>query len=339
MKIKILLCAAATLVAGAGCRHVGDTRGGASGVLAASSDQSLRDEAFKKVSPRLRALKAALPAVKVQILDVNKLSPDEVKQIVGLSNTLPGELNPPELRGVFWMRGNPLPDYLLSFSQTMYQEHNGLQYGYMPTFKPGSFAWKENRPAEGATDPSFVPPECRVPEKDPQIARLATLARTHDRAYFDSSVGSDMAALDDPSSPKATQGQIDKFLSFVWNTPQRPDDGIKNAMDLHAAQMYYEAAFPKSDKGDYRDAVVHVFPLDFHNPAGDATFSFASYPGDPDILLRKSWVPAAGKEYPNYYLLTRILREDGSPTDYYKDFVNCINRRSGGRIVKVVAGP
>ena len=46
---------------------------------------------------------------------------------------------PPSLQGVFWMRGNPLPDYLLSFANTHWTTVNGTPYGFLPTFAPGSF--------------------------------------------------------------------------------------------------------------------------------------------------------------------------------------------------------
>jgi len=257
---------------------------------------------------------------------------------------------PAILAGTYWMRGNPLPDYLLSFANSRWTTVNGTPYGFLATFAPGSFGWKEKSVAQGANagDFTYVPEICRVPQGDPTILAIAHSKSTYDPSLFARPIAEDFAEMAsdeaNPSSQDAvSDDDMNSFLAGVWNAGQLDLDGAQTQQLLGAAHVYYEAKFSP----DYTEASVIVFglltgpgapvPLQVPVPEAVASFSFAPHMSDPDIYVRKSFI-AGVSSTPNYYLLTRIVDAQGNPTPHYQDFLQCVQERSQGRILNVVLG-
>jgi hypothetical protein len=352
---------AACLAVLAGCAATDDSasNAGESNDSAFTSDAD-RKAAFENVKDALAQEAGGRGSIKTISVTVDATTdPSVITRIVPPTNPNPncdaaasphgepciarGE-TPKNLAGTYWMRGNPLPDYLLSFANTHWTMVKDHPYGYLATFAPGSFGWKEKIVAKGAAanDLKFVPKICRVPESDPAIAEIARHQSTYAPNTYRRSIADDYAEFEKAAGTDTDVSEADKkqFLDGVQNAGQLPLDGDQTVRLLAGGKLFYEAKF----NATYTESSVIVFgllagptvrPQQIGIPEELASFSFAPHPNDPNIYVRKSFVEGLSKT-PNYYLLTRIVDGDGRPiAPHYQDFLRCVQERSEGRIEQV----
>jgi len=345
------------LVALPACSSTSDDAAGESedavSAAAEASEADQRKQAFSQVRAALTADVEDTPSIHTETIAVDETTPaSTIAKILpamtdaGLARTR-GE-TPEKLKGVYWMRGNPLPDYLLSFANAYWTEADATPYAYLSTFAPTSFAWKERTAAQGASDAAdlkFLPESCRVPREDATLARLGSHPSTYDSKNFLRPIADDFAEIDaDPT----TKVDPTPFIDGVWNGGQSDGDGTDVVSIGFRTHAFYEAKF----NAEHTEAKVLVVfipnlpagvrevvpPVDLRTPELLGVFSFAPHPGDKDIYVRKSYIRGLGKS-PNYYFLTRILDANGAPTGkHFDEFLRCAKERSGGRILKVVSG-
>lgn len=321
-----------------GCRARNpETSSSTSGFGAVLSDQADRNSAFANLRAELE--KEAQEVGRVETVPVLMDDQTDAAAIVSILppknlHPAPGNETPKNLQGVFWMRGNPLPDYLISFANLHFTNVNGTTYTYLPTFAPGSFSWKEKMVATGAPsgDFKFLPEICRVPKSDDMLQKIARHKSTYDPTRFSMPIADDMKLINANPADEVASAQSEKFLSATWQAGQQDADGGASAQSVQSQLLYYESRV--NDAAN--EAVVVVFGLKNRNASGvpSSSFSMAPHTLDKDIFMRKSFVPGVSK-MPNYYLMTRIVDGDGQATPHFQEFIECAKERSKGRVLKV----
>lgn len=342
-----------------GCTAAADSADDDAASDSAFTSDADRKAAFEKVKTALAQEARGRGSIKTVSVKVDAATdPSVITRIVPPKNPNPncdaaanahGEpciargATPKNLEGTYWMRGNPLPDYLLSFANTHWTTVKDHPYGYLATFAPGSFGWKEKIVAKGApaNDFKFVPEICRVPKDDPAIAQIARHKSTYDAKTYRRAIADDYAEFEKAAGTDTDVSKEDmkKFLDGVQTAGQLPLDGDQSVRLLASGKLFYEAKFNAS----YTESSVIVFgllagptvpPQQIGIPEELASFSFAPHVSDSNIYVRKSFIEGVSKT-PNYYLLTRIVDGNGQPTPHYKDFLQCVQERSEGRILQV----
>ncbi len=283
------------------------------------------------------------PSLITSIVPPKNMNPECEGPVSKDAPCIPKGATPVSLEGTYWMRGNPLPDYLLSFANTHWTTANNTPYGYLSTSAPGSFAWKEKIVAKGAAadDVKFVPESCRVPKDDPTLVKIAHNKSTFDKSLFARPVADDLAeiATRGAGASPVSDADVSAFLDGVDKSGQLPLDGAQSVQALNAASVFYEAKWNTK----FTESSVVIFglvngptvpPTQVNIPEEVASFSLAPHLSDKDIYMRKSFIQGVSKT-PNYYLLTRIVDGAGNPTPHYKEFLQCVQDRSQGRLLKV----
>lgn len=336
-----------------GCKTVGPVS--ASATLSADPDRQI---AYETIRHTLEQEEQNTKVIKTVTVTVNNsTSAATIVDIVPPKNRnpkclrananglpcLPRGETPKNLEGVFWMRGNPLPDYLLSFANTYWTRGKDGPYGYLSTYAPGSFAWKEKVLAKGAKagDYKYLPEICRVPKDDSTLNKIARFKVAHDPKNFRRPIFEDYADMRRKNAEKVGDAEADDFVNHVWESGQMPLDGGRSVQLLNVANVFYEAKFNE----DFTETTVVVFglaegpmgapPVQVGIPEELASFSFAPHFTDKDIYVRKTFIEGVSK-FPNYYLLTRIVDGQGKPTRHFAEFLQCVQERSAGKILKVV---
>jgi hypothetical protein len=344
------------------CKSTNANQGDGSNVLATDPDRRAAFDGVKDLlvqeAQALRPIKTTLvmvdantqPSVITAMIPAKNPDPDcEAAKAQGLP-CIPRGPTPEILEGVYWMRGNPLPDYLLSFANNHWTEANGSPFSYIPTYAPGSFIWKEKRPAQGSAPNDFetLPQICNVPNDD-TLNAIAHMKSTHDPELFRRSIAVDFATKDEAPAPANDAAAAEEarkldenardFIERVLHTDQFALDGGRVALLLAGANVFYEAKYGP----DFKTAEVVVFglaggtpaqtPVQIGIPEEIASFSFAPHLTDKDVFVRKTFIENVSKT-PNYYYLTRIIDGNGAALPHYKEFLECVRQRSDGRVLK-----
>jgi hypothetical protein len=324
----------------------GDGDSSSSDLVGAGDDGAA---AFRAVSRSLQTEVTEIDSTSTQALIIDAHTTGAmVASIVPAKNTTTvGErgATPRSLEGVYWMRGNPLADYLLSFANIHWTTGNGTPFGYLSISAPGSFAFKRKAVAKGAVDGDFkfLPEVCRVPRDDRTLQRIANAPGTYDPKTFTRSIAEDFAAM--AADPGAPDGRSEQFISDLESAGQLPLDGPGLLQTAHDGHAVYESRW----NGSFTESSVQVVyvatapgilrtllpPIRLPVPEWLGAFSLAPHlDGDRDVFVRKTFL--AGTKAPNYYYLTRIVDADGRELPHFKEFVQCVQERSGGEILKVV---
>ena len=333
------------LLAIAGCAAASDTAD------ASSSDLSVNGmTAFAHVSSALSDEVGDINSRQTAIVNVNAHTPGAtIASMVPAKNVTTVAARgatPRGLEGVYWMRGNPLADYLLSFANMHWTNANGTPYGYLSISAPGSFAFKRKVVAEGAVDGdyTFLPEICRVPRNDRTLARIANSPSTYDENNYRRSIADDFAAMAGETPVDAARAE--QWVSDVQTAGQLAVDGPELLATAHDTHAVYESTWNAS----FTEASVQVVfvatapgilrsllpPFRVPVPSYFGSFSLAPHlDGDRDVFVRKTYL--VGTKSPNYYFLTRIVDANGRELPHYKEFLQCVQERSGGEILKVLA--
>lgn len=247
---------------------------------------------------------------------------------------------PKMLQGVFWMRGNPLPDYLISFANMIWGEVNlndKSRVGYLPTYLPGSFIWKPKSTTTAAideTDYKSLPEVCKMPVDENLRAGFANKVDVKASLAFDRNAKEYLGELE-------PNPDLEQEIASHRDATQMDLEGATALKILSKGKVFYEAKFTD----DYKNVEVLVFssPLPFVKlvaPNMIAAFSYAPYlnaDGSPDLnrFMRKTHISGLSKKgTPHFYAFTRIIDANGKPIQpYYGEFLKCVQERSKGRVL------
>ena len=340
MKTARPLLSLLLVLGSAACASVEDAGDASESALGAEGSGA---SAFRTVSRALQqeATEGNSEQTEVVIVDGRTTGRDIASVVPPKNTTTVGDrgATPKALEGVYWMRGNPLADYLLSFANVHWTSSNGTPFGYLSISAPGSFAFKKKAVAAGAVDGdfSFLPAVCRVPRDDRTLHRIANEPSTYDPGTFRRPIAEDFAAMSGGRDPRAEQ-----FLTNIQLKGQMPLEGASLLATAHGTHAFYESQWNSSfTSGSVQAVFVASLPgflrsilPPFRLPVPEWLGSF-SLAGDRDVFVRKTFIAGTGE--PNYYFLTRIIDGNGRELPHFKEFVQCVQERSGGEMLKVVA--
>jgi hypothetical protein len=352
---KNYLGMAALLVLSASCKQTkvddGSAELDASGLNAPGTgeDGRQRNEAYKFVKDSLAKVRKVDTHIKYGETKVySTTTPDNIIRLLNmpLRNPMKSDedkkrgATPKNLQGIFWMRGNPLPDYLISFSNMIWGEENfndGSRVGYLPTYMPGSFIWKPKAlttAAQDENDYKSLPEVCKTPEDFNLKAAIQYKVNVKAPIAFDQRVEAANKNLE-------RNPEYEEEISKYRNLKQMDLDGTTALDLLSKGKVFYEAKFTN----DYKNVEVLVFatPFSFTKlvaPNVLAAFSYAPYKNedgtdDPNVFMRKTHISGLSpKGTPLYYAFTRIIDADGKAIQpYYNEFLDCVQQRSQGRVL------
>jgi hypothetical protein len=342
--VRLARMALGCLVAVAGCAAADDTDESASAEVVAGDGASAFRNVRRSLEDELRSGTSRTETIVVDSRTTGRM----ITSIVPAKNTTTASTRgatPRALEGVYWMRGNPLADYLLSFANIHWTDDGrGTPYGYLSISSPGSFAFKKKAVAQGAVDGDFrfLPEVCRVPREDRTMQRIADAPTTHDPSTFRRSIAEDLqVALSEAGTVPASKSE--EFLSSIQTAGQMPLEGAELLSMAQSAHAFYESRWsPSFTEGSVQVVFVATAPgllrsliPPFRLPVPEwlGSFSLAPHPEDRDVFLRKTFIVGTGA--PNYYFLTRIVDGEGRELPHFKEFIQCVGERSGGEILKV----
>lgn len=338
------------LIAAAGC-SAADAGDSGSSVSDLSGSDNEGAAAFRNVDESLEREATELNSTSTQAVQIDaRTTGKTIASIVPAKNLTTAAAQgatPRGLEGVYWMRGNPLADYLLSFANMHWTDGNGTPYGYLSISAPGSVAFKRKVVARGAADGdfTFLPDICRVPREDKTLRRIAESPSTHDPNNFRRPIAEDFEII---TSHRET-GKDPRAEQFITNNQiagQLAVDGPQLLATAHDTHAFYESRW----NSQFTTSSVQVVfvatapgllrtifpPIRLPVPEYLASFSLAPHlDGDPDVFVRKTFI--VGSKSPNYYFLTRIVDGNGKELPHFKEFLQCVQERSGGELLKVLS--
>ena len=146
-------------------------------------------------------------------------------------------------------------------------------------------------------------------------------------------------------SSRVDAARADQFVSDVQTAGQLPLDGPTLLATAHDTHAVYESKWNASyTEGSVQVVFVATAPgllrsilPPFRLPVPEWLGSFSLAPhqdGDRDVFVRKTYV--AGTKAPNYYFLTRIVDGNGNKLPHFAEFIQCVQERSGGELLKVL---